>query len=110
MTRGAGETPAVARASCPCRLTAKMAVPQRAGGSSSEGSWALGPPMGMKVPVILSEAKDLQFRSEMNQCRFFASLRMTDFRESRSEGVPARQQARHRQIGAGCLRYIVKPV
>ena len=38
--------------------------------------------MEMKVAVILSEAKDLQFRSEANQCRFFASLRMTDFRES----------------------------
>ena len=38
--------------------------------------------MEMKVAVILSEAKDLQFRSEANQRRFFASLRMTDFRES----------------------------
>jgi len=27
--------------------------------------------------VILSEAKDLQFRSEESKCRFFASLRMT---------------------------------
>jgi len=38
--------------------------------------------MKMKVAVILSEAKDLQFQSEANQCRFFASLRMTDSRES----------------------------
>jgi len=30
---------------------------------------------------MLSEAKDLQFRSVANKCRFFASLRMTDFRE-----------------------------
>jgi len=44
----------------------------------------------MKVVVILGPfaslrmncAKDLQFRSEANKCRFFASLRMTDFRES----------------------------
>ena len=48
----------------------------------SECPWASGAPMEMKVAVILSEAKDLQFRSEANQCRFFASLRMTDFRES----------------------------
>jgi transcriptional regulator CtsR len=31
----------------------------------------------MKVFVILSEAKDLQFQSAPGQCRFFASLRMT---------------------------------
>ena len=49
---------------------------------SFEFTWACGPPMEMKVAVILSEAKDLQFQSEANQCRFFASLRMTDFRES----------------------------
>ena len=36
------------------------------------------PPTETKPTVILSEAKDLQFRSEANQCRFFASLRMTD--------------------------------
>jgi len=36
-----------------------------------------------RVTVTLSGAKDLQFRSEANQCRFFASLRMTDFQESR---------------------------
>jgi hypothetical protein len=29
------------------------------------------------LTVILSEAKDLQFPAEANQCRFFASLRMT---------------------------------
>jgi hypothetical protein len=34
------------------------------------------------VLVILSEAKNLQFRSAPSQCRFFASLRMTDFRET----------------------------
>jgi hypothetical protein len=32
----------------------------------SEWSWACGPPKGMKVAVILSEAKDLQFRTEAN--------------------------------------------
>jgi len=31
----------------------------------------------MKGAVILSEVKDLQFLTEANQCRFFASLRMT---------------------------------
>jgi hypothetical protein len=36
------------------------------GGCHSECSWACGPPMEMKVAVILSEAKDLQFRSEAN--------------------------------------------
>jgi hypothetical protein len=43
--------------------------------------------MEMKVAVILSEAKDLQFRFEANQCRFFASLRMTDFRESKARNL-----------------------
>ena len=52
--------------------------------------------MEMKVAVILSEAKDLQFRSEANQCRFFASpwtgrfrasLRMTDFRGSAARNL-----------------------
>jgi hypothetical protein len=43
--------------------------------------------MGMKVPVILSEAKDLQFSVEATQCRFFASLRMTDFRESEARNL-----------------------
>jgi hypothetical protein len=46
--------------------------------------------MEMKAAVILSAAKDLQFRSEADYCRFFApftlseanGLRMTDFRES----------------------------
>ena len=37
----------------------------------------LWPNRGNEVAVILSEAKDLQFRSGANQCRFFASLRMT---------------------------------
>ena len=32
----------------------------------SECSWACGPPKGMKVAVILSEAKDVQFRTEAN--------------------------------------------
>jgi len=32
---------------------------------------------GILRTVILSEAKDLQFRSDANHCRFFASLRMT---------------------------------
>jgi hypothetical protein len=39
----------------------------------------LRPAHGNEVAVILSEAKDLQFRSEANSYRFFASLRMTDF-------------------------------
>jgi len=41
----------------------------------------------MKVAVILSEAKDLQFRSEAHSCRFFASLRMTGFRESEARNL-----------------------
>jgi len=32
---------------------------------------------GNEMAVILSEAKDLQLRSDANECRFFASLRMT---------------------------------
>jgi len=32
--------------------------------------------------VTLSEAKGLQFHLKADQCRFFASLRMTDFQES----------------------------
>ncbi len=32
----------------------------------SECTWTCGPPMEMKVVVILSEPKDLQFRSEAN--------------------------------------------
>jgi len=43
--------------------------------------------MEMKVAVILSEAKDLQFRPAGYQCRFFASLRMTDFRESEARNL-----------------------
>jgi hypothetical protein len=35
-----------------------------------------------KIAVILSKAKDLQLWFESNECRFFASLRMTDLRES----------------------------
>ena len=42
------------------------------------------PTRGNEMAVILSEAKDLQFQSGANQCRFFASLRMTAF-----ERVPA---------------------
>ena len=42
----------------------------------------LRPTEEMKVLVILSEAKNLQFLSAPSQCRFFASLRMTDFRGS----------------------------
>jgi len=42
---------------------------------------ACGPTMARKVGVILTlsraKGKDLQFRSGANQCRFFASLRMT---------------------------------
>jgi len=34
------------------------------------------------VFFLQSEAKDLQVPYGENQCRFFASLRMTDFRES----------------------------
>ena len=41
----------------------------------------------MKVAVILSEAKDLQFRSETNEYRFFAPLRMTDFQESNARNL-----------------------
>ena len=37
------------------------------------------------LAVTLSEAKGLQFRSGANKSRFFASLRMTDFRESEVE-------------------------
>jgi len=41
----------------------------------------LGPTRGMNVAVILTlsgaKGKDLQFRSDENQCRFFAALRMT---------------------------------
>ena len=36
----------------------------------------------MKVAVIPSAAKDLHFGSLANYRRFFAALRMTDFRES----------------------------
>ena len=32
----------------------------------SQFTWTCSPPMEMKVAVILSEAKDLQFRSEVN--------------------------------------------
>jgi hypothetical protein len=46
--------------------------------------------MEIKAAVVLRAVKDLQFRSEVNSCRFFAQftlseangLRMTDFRES----------------------------
>jgi len=34
----------------------------------------------MKVVVIQSAAKDLQFRTKARQCSFFAALRMTEFR------------------------------
>ena len=37
--------------------------------------------------VIPSEAKQLQFRSDPNPYRFFASLRMTDFRDSRARNL-----------------------
>jgi hypothetical protein len=53
----------------------------------SECPWACGPPMGINVPVILSEAKDLQFSVEATECRFFASLRMTDFWESEAKNL-----------------------
>jgi len=48
----------------------------------SEWSWTCSQPIEMKVPVILSEAKDLQLLSELtftNKCRSFASLRACDF-------------------------------
>jgi hypothetical protein len=62
--------------------------------------------MEMKVAVILSEAKDLQFRSEANRCRFFASLRMTDFRESAAENLAlVRDEAKTKRPGqASSLR------
>jgi hypothetical protein len=52
MRRGAGVPPAVARASCPCRFTAKarpersegMAVPQLAGGTCPERSEGMSTP------------------------------------------------------------------
>jgi hypothetical protein len=47
--------------------------------------WFCRPLMEIKVAVILSEAKDLQFRSEANQCRFFAALRLAEFRESEAK-------------------------
>jgi hypothetical protein len=52
MTRGAGETPAVSRAFCPCRLTAKMAVPQRAGRACPERSERMPAPQSGKRTVL----------------------------------------------------------
>jgi hypothetical protein len=61
----------------------------------SERPCACGAPTETKVAVILSEAKDLQFRSEANYCRFFAQftlseangLRMTGFQESEARNL-----------------------
>jgi hypothetical protein len=53
--------------------------------------------MEMKVAVILSETKDLQFRAEANECRFFASLRMTEFRESEARNLALVRTYRKRQ-------------
>jgi hypothetical protein len=44
-------------------------------GPAPECAWASGPPIEVKVSVILSEAKDHRSCSELQ--RFFASLRMT---------------------------------
>ena len=41
-------------------------------GCHTEWAWASGPPVEMKVAVILSEAKDLQFRGELMQILRFA--------------------------------------
>ena len=50
--------------------------------------------MEMKITVILSEAKDLQFRPELNSCRFFASLRMTDFLKKELQSSALRRDRR----------------
>jgi uncharacterized protein (TIGR02246 family) len=41
--------------------------------------------VGKSTAVIPSEAKDLQFRTEANKCRFFASLRMTDIERAKED-------------------------
>jgi hypothetical protein len=71
--------------------------------------WICGPLREIKVAVILSEAKDLHFRSEANQCRFFASLRMTDFRESEAKHLhlSPRQSSQCRFLAAlGMIRRV----
>ena len=47
-------------------ITLPLASARRTVSSTSEWSWAYGPPIEMKVAVILSEAKDLQFRPKAN--------------------------------------------
>jgi hypothetical protein len=60
--------------------------------------------MEMKVAVVLSEAKDLQFRSEASECRFFAALRMTNFHERLSGERSEESRAEH---VAGSSRFLV---
>jgi len=57
MRRGAGVPPAVARASCPCRFTAKMAVPQREGRASPERSEGMPAPQRARCPPPCDSAR-----------------------------------------------------
>jgi hypothetical protein len=50
LPRPVGVPPAVARASCPCRFTAKMAVPQREGRASPERSEGMPTPPRAPAP------------------------------------------------------------
>jgi len=55
--------------------------------------------METKVTVILSEAKDLRFRSVANSCRFFASLRMTEFRDSEARNLALPRGVKNQSSG-----------
>ena len=57
--------------------------------------------------VILSAAKDLQFRAEANSCRFFAALRMTAA-ESFSATSRAGKKGRIIQVESRELLWIVR--
>jgi len=60
--------------------------------------------------VILSGAKDLQFLSEANKCRFFAALRMTDFQESTCRPfAPLRAGPKGRRYTSACCRMAKSP-
>jgi hypothetical protein len=52
MRRGAGVPPAVERAFCPCRFTAKMAVPQLADRTCPERSEGMSTPQRARTPSI----------------------------------------------------------
>jgi len=81
-------------------LTHHFVVPPLPLAGEGSGERELAVTAGLKPrpsAAIFMTAKDLQLRSEANECRFFASLRMTNSRESAAKDLrgfaTARQQA-----------------